>query len=83
MSRTTPLNGLLTHPLKPATIAVLRAMSRAREPTFSYEINAGSADRLCRESLIEQVTHNRKMAYRITDAGRARIAEIDAKKGGS
>lgn len=77
-----PLNGTKTHPLKPASIAVLELMLR-QGPQPKHEINPGVRDRLAREDLIEAVRaipyHSTKEydCYRITDAGRAALEALD------
>ena len=50
---TKPLNGEKTHPLKPASFAVLRALAKAPQPR--QMINPGVANRLEREKLVESV----------------------------
>jgi len=80
--RRKPLNGEKTHPLKPGSIRVLELLLR-EGPQPRHEINAGVIDRLTREDLIEPVMatprhHNRLYrCYRITDAGRAKLEEMD------
>lgn len=75
-----PLNGTKTHPLKPATIAVLRQL--AEGPIRSHLINPGIRNRLEREGLAEEhsagVFHFAKTRqWEITPVGRAALAEID------
>lgn len=73
-----PQNGEKTHPLKPASIAVLREL--ATGPLPSYRVNPGTRNRLRREGLadeIERVGARPYRRYAITQAGRDRLAEID------
>ncbi len=67
------------HPLRWPTIAALRQTARA--PMEHHIMNAGVSDRLLREGLIEQATEwtrgKPRPVWRITDAGRARLAELD------
>jgi hypothetical protein len=69
-----PLNGKKTHPLKPASLSVLRVLSR--KPLKAHLINPGVRDRLTREGLAEEYyqygTHQGTY-YRITDAGRTAL----------
>lgn len=70
-----PLNGTKTHPLKPASITVLRKLAEA--PIRSFEINAGVRDRLTREGLAEEFSgRTARRYYRITDAGRKALASF-------
>lgn len=71
-----PLNGTKTHPLSAHAIGVLRRL--ARQSMFGCEINPGVRDRLWREGLAEPDEEGRgTRVWTITDAGRARLAEID------
>jgi len=77
-----PLNGTKTHPLKPASIAVLRQL--ALGPIRAEKINPGVRDRLSREGLAVERPRGalslpgaRAMQWEITDAGRAALAQID------
>lgn len=71
-----PLNGTKTHPLKPASLAILRQL--AEGPMRAHLINPGVRDRLSRESLAEEYHGfyggRSGPFYRITDAGRAALA---------
>lgn len=70
-----PLNGTKTHPLKPASLAILREL--ADGPIRSFEINAGVRDRLTREGLAEEYSGSAaRRYYRITDAGRKALASL-------
>lgn len=80
-----PFNGTKTHPLKPGSIDVLRRLASGTEPW--QDINAGVRDRLEREGLAETVRlPSPYKAHkggdcdhaRITQAGRDRLAELDA-----
>lgn len=75
--RPPPLNGTKTHPLKEASIAALRELLNG--PIVRYAINPGVINRLRREGLIEEsVSPSRgSVFYRITEAGRKRLWEID------
>lgn len=69
-----PLNGSKTHPLKPASLAILRELADHAMPAF--EINPGIRDRLTREGLAEEYAAKiGRSYYRITDAGRKALAE--------
>lgn len=75
-----PLNGMKTHPLKPASIAALRRL--AHGPVRSEQLNPGVRDRLHREGLAEEHSAGafpsaRARQWEITAAGRAALAEID------
>lgn len=68
-----PLNGTKTHPLKPASLAALRAL--AEGPAESFLLNPGVRDRLSRGGLAEEyISKAGRRCYRITDAGRAALA---------
>jgi len=73
-----PLNGTKTHPLSAHAIEVLRLL--AKDSIAAHRINPGVRNRLYREGLAETSTsvtpYSRQL--RITDAGRARLAELDA-----
>jgi hypothetical protein len=81
MPNRTPLNGLRTHPLTRHAWDALKALARAPAPRQTF--NAGVADRLEREDLVEAVdlpspyaTHRgRPLRHlQITAAGRVRLA---------
>lgn len=65
-----PLHGRKTHPLSEHAIGVLRLLDR-HGPLEGYAINPGVRDRLSREHLAEQSGK----VWRITDEGRAALAE--------
>lgn len=71
-----PLNGTKTHPLKPASLAVLRELAEGSMEAF--RINPGVRDRLTREGLAEEYLHKRidgaQRRYRITEAGRKALS---------
>lgn len=75
----TPLNGTKTHPLKTASLLVLKSLVAG--PLPRQAINPGVADRLLRESLVESYvgpspykTRPGEREYlRITQAGRERV----------
>lgn len=78
-----PLNGTKTHPLTPFALGELRSI--ARKPCPYQAINAGVADRLLREDLVEVFQHTSPYAthkgapirfLRATDAGRTRAAQL-------
>jgi len=68
-----PLNRTKTHPLKPASIAVLRRLAEDG-PVRSHMINPGVRNRLSREGLVEEYHGfyggRAGPFYRITDVGR-------------
>lgn len=77
-----PLNGSKTHPLTEHSKRALRTLRHGPQPRQDF--NAGVVNRLEREALVEHVdlpspypTHKgRKIPFlRITDAGRAALAE--------
>lgn len=69
------LNGTKTHPLKPASIEVLRRLKR--RPMKGYMINPGIRDRLSREALAEvDEKHN---VWVITAAGIEALEKIGRK----
>lgn len=75
-----PLNGTATHPLSAHAISVLRDLSRG--PVERHLINPGVRDRFWRESLAEDVelpgARGKTRPYlRITEAGTARLRELD------
>lgn len=81
-STKTPLNGAKTHPLSAHALSELRALLRGPQPRQSF--NAGVADRLEREALVELVSlpstfkshKGKKIPFlQITDAGRVRASE--------
>jgi len=67
------------HPLRPATIAVLRDL--AVRPIEHYRVNHGVSERLLREALIWDVRilidGKPRSMWRITPAGLARLADLD------
>lgn len=67
------------HPLRKPTIDVLYQIGH--RPVECHIVNAGISDRLLREGLIEQATewvrNKPRPVWRITDAGRARIAAMN------
>lgn len=77
-----PLNGFKTHPLAPASLAVLRELLTAPKPRQA--INPGVDGRLMREDLVEMVdlrspyaTHKGRLIahLQVTAAGLARLAQ--------
>lgn len=73
-----PLNGTKTHPLKPASIAMLKRMAESG-PVDAYKINPGIRDRLSREGLAEECHfrgYEHGTYYRITNAGRKALADL-------
>lgn len=73
-----PLNGTKTHPLKPASIAMLKRMAE-NGPVDAHKINPGIRDRLSREGLAEKCYrhgYDYGVFYRITDAGRKALASL-------
>lgn len=74
----TPLNGTKTHPLKPATIEVLRSL-RDHGRIECYRVNPGSIDRLLREDLATINDVAGGVAGRflsITEAGKSRLRDL-------
>lgn len=71
-----PLNGEKTHPLKPASIDVLRQLKR--ESIRAHRINPGIRDRLYREGLARWFYDGRDTFWTITEAGISALATIDA-----
>lgn len=76
-----PLNGERTHDLKPASLEALRRISE--KPLPRQELNAGVANRLLREGLVESVdlqspyaSHKGRQIehLRVSAAGVARLA---------
>lgn len=68
--RPLPLNGVKTHPLKPASISALRQL--ARGPVRAHTLNPGVRDRLWRENLAMPDSRN---YWHITDAGRSALKQ--------
>lgn len=77
-----PLNGELTHALKPASLEALRLI--ADKPLPRQEVNAGISNRLLRGGLVESVdlpspyaSHKRRCIehLRVSVAGIARLSE--------
>lgn len=82
MAKIEPLNGVKTHPLTDHARGELADIARAPKP--SQSVNAGVANRLLREALVEIVmlpspfkTHKgRNISYlKITDAGLTTLSQ--------